>query len=58
MRDNGGLGPTNAAWRFKDVAPAVGSSVGDVYRMQLDVIPEPASLMLLGLGAIAVIRRR
>ena len=56
--NNAGLGPTNAAWRFKDVQPAIGSSIGNVHRMQLDVIPEPATLMLLGLGAIAAIRRR
>lgn len=53
----GGL-PTNAAWRFKDVPPAIGSTTGDVYRMQMTVIPEPACASLLLLGTLGLVIRR
>ena len=56
--NNNGLGPTNAAWRFKDVAPAIGSTTGDVHRMTINVIPEPASMALLALGGLTLLRRR
>ncbi|MFG0326479.1 MAG: PEP-CTERM sorting domain-containing protein [Phycisphaerales bacterium JB037] len=50
--------PTLFAWRFKDVAPAVGSTTGDVHRMTMEVVPAPASMALLGLGGLAAARRR
>jgi hypothetical protein len=56
--NNPGGVPTNAAWRFKDVAPAIGTTAGDVYRMTMTVIPEPASLALLAVGGLLALRRR
>ncbi len=56
--NNPDLLPTNAAWRFKDVAPAIGSTADEVYRMSLDVIPAPGSAALLALGGFAAMRRR
>lgn len=50
--------PGIIAWRYKDVAPAIGSTTGDVYRMTMDVIPAPSSLALLGLGGLVATRRR
>lgn len=56
--NNNGLGATNAAWRYKDVAPAIGSSAGDVHRMEMTVIPEPASLALMVTDGFLLLRRR
>lgn len=56
--NNVGGVPTNAAWRFKDVAPAIGTTTGNVHRMKMDVIPEPASLALLAFGGLLALRRR
>ena len=50
--------PTNAAWRYKDIGPAIGSTAGDVYRMKIDVIPTPGALALTGFGGLLAVRRR
>lgn len=50
--------PTNAAWRTKDLPPAIGSTTGEVFRMKLDVIPTPGALVLLGGAGLGLARRR
>jgi hypothetical protein len=50
--------PTNLTWLSKDVAPAVGSTSGDVYLMQIGVIPSPGMLAACGLAGLGALRRR
>lgn len=53
-----GAGETVTA-SFKAVDPgATGYSASDVYTMTFQTIPEPATLGLLGLGLLSVMRRR
>ena len=43
---------------FDDAAGVVDANYLATSTLQLDIVPEPASLALLGLGALALIRRR
>jgi hypothetical protein len=49
------LGETDTGWFFHD---RIESDKGDPYAMTLNVVPEPATVGMLALGAVALLRRK
>ena len=55
---NGGSAPAPTLLRPNGVRMFAGGAAGNVFAFDNLVVPEPASIVVLGLGALAALRRR